>query len=97
MSPVVDNIPKVKSPVFLESAVDVKQEDFKDTFSIDGDSHKGNHMKEETNIDVNHEGESWVQGLMEGEYSHLSVDEHLNSRVSLIGMENEGNTILVVL
>ena len=56
MSPAVDSMPKVKSLVFLESAVDVKQEeDFKDTFSIDGDNHKGNHMKEETKIDVNPE------------------------------------------
>ena len=48
MSLAVDSMPKVKSPIFLESAVDVKQEeDFKDTFIIDGDSHKGSHMKEE--------------------------------------------------
>ena len=47
-------------------------------------------MKEETYIDVNHEGESWVQGLMEGEYSHMSVEEHLNVLVSLIGVVDEG-------
>ena len=98
ISPAVDNMLKVKSHVFLKSVVDVKEEEeFKYTFSIDGDSHKGNHMKEETNIDVNHEGESWVKELMEGEYSHLSVEEHLNALVSLIGMENEGNTIHVVI
>ena len=48
---------KLNLMFFLESALDVKQEEeFKYTFSIDGDSHKGNHMKEETRLDVNHEG-----------------------------------------
>ena len=56
MSPAVDSMPKVKSLVFLEIVVDVKEEEyFKDTFSIYGVIHKGNHMKEETEIDVNHE------------------------------------------
>ena len=35
--------------------------------------------------------------LMEGEYSDLSVEEHLNALVCLIGVANEGNTIRVVL
>jgi hypothetical protein len=34
---------------------------------------------------------------MEGEYFDLSVEERLNALVSLIGVENEGNTIRVVL
>lgn len=98
VSPAADNVPKVKSSAFVETAEDAKgQEEFNDSFSIDGDSHKGNHMKEETEIDENHIGEPWVQGLMEGEYSDLSVEERLNALVCLIGVANEGNTIRVVL
>ncbi|XAR72605.1 hypothetical protein NMG60_11019310 [Bertholletia excelsa] len=48
-------------------------------------------------IDESSPGESWVQGLMEGEYSDLSVEERLNALVALIGVANEGNSIRVVL
>ncbi|XP_050371272.1 homeobox-DDT domain protein RLT1 isoform X2 [Argentina anserina] len=48
-------------------------------------------------IDESKAGESWVQGLTEGDYSDLSVEERLNSLVSLIGIANEGNSIRVVL
>ena len=48
-------------------------------------------------IDESRAGESWVQGLTEGDYSDLSVEERLNSLVSLIGIANEGNSIRVVL
>ena len=41
MSPIVDSMPKFKYLVFLESVVHEKQEDFKYTFSIDGDVTKG--------------------------------------------------------
>jgi len=34
---------------------------------------------------------------MEGECFDLSLEEHLNALVSLIGLANEGNTIRVVL
>ncbi|MCY6525096.1 hypothetical protein, partial [Actinobacillus pleuropneumoniae] len=61
VSPAADNVPKVKSSAFVETAEDAKgQEEFNDSFSIDGDSHKGNHLKEETEIDENHIGEPWV-------------------------------------
>ena len=42
-------------------------------------------------------GESWLQGLTEGEYSDLSVEERLNALVALVSMANEGNSIRVVL
>ncbi|XP_010556849.1 PREDICTED: homeobox-DDT domain protein RLT2-like isoform X2 [Tarenaya hassleriana] len=42
-------------------------------------------------------GESWVEALVEGEYSELSVEERLNALVSLIGVAIEGNTIRVSL
>ncbi|KAK7319734.1 hypothetical protein RJT34_04459 [Clitoria ternatea] len=48
-------------------------------------------------IDESKPGESWVQGLAEGEYSDLSVEERLNALVVLVGVANEGNSIRVVL
>ncbi|KAK7246453.1 hypothetical protein RIF29_41321 [Crotalaria pallida] len=48
-------------------------------------------------IDESKSGESWVQGLTEGEYSDLSVEERLNALVALVGVANEGNSIRVVL
>ncbi|KAH6780630.1 hypothetical protein C2S52_011867 [Perilla frutescens var. hirtella] len=42
-------------------------------------------------------GESWVQGLTEGEYADLSTEERLNALVALIGVANEGNSIRIAL
>ncbi|PRQ29011.1 putative transcription factor & chromatin remodeling DDT family [Rosa chinensis] len=53
--------------------------------------------QENMEIDESKAGESWVQGLTEGDYSDLSVEERLSSLVSLIGIANEGNSIRVVL
>ncbi|KAJ4847083.1 hypothetical protein Tsubulata_040919 [Turnera subulata] len=54
-------------------------------------------QKETVDIDESKLGERWVQGLMEGEYSELSVEERLNALVSLIGVAIEGNSVRVVL
>ncbi|KVH89511.1 DDT domain-containing protein [Cynara cardunculus var. scolymus] len=48
-------------------------------------------------IDERKSGEPWVQGLTEGEYSDLCVEERLNALVALIGIANEGNIIRLVL
>ncbi|CAI9760178.1 unnamed protein product [Fraxinus pennsylvanica] len=48
-------------------------------------------------IDESRSGEPWVQGLTEGEYSDLSVEERLNALVALIGVANEGNSIRLIL
>lgn len=56
-----------------------------------------NHDQEDTVIDESNSGEPWVQGLMEGEYSDLSVEERLTALVALIGVANEGNSIRIVL
>ncbi|XP_024637844.1 homeobox-DDT domain protein RLT1 isoform X7 [Medicago truncatula] len=48
-------------------------------------------------VDESKSGESWIQGLTEGEYSDLSVEERLNALVVLVGLANEGNLIRVVL
>lgn len=53
--------------------------------------------QEDTVMDESQSGEPWVQGLVEGEYSDLSVEERLNALVSLIGVANEGNSIRIVL
>ncbi|PWA61021.1 DDT domain-containing protein [Artemisia annua] len=50
-----------------------------------------------TEIDGKKSGESWVQGLTEGEYSDLCDEERLNARVALISVANEGNIIRLVL
>lgn len=56
-----------------------------------------NHDEESMEIDESRSGESWIQGLTEGEYSDLSVEERLNALVALIGVANEGNSIRLVL
>lgn len=68
--------------------------------SIDQDdagTSAGNSDQEITEIDESKSGELWVQGLMEGEYSDLSVEERLNALVALIGVANEGKTVRSVL
>ncbi|CAD6271220.1 unnamed protein product [Miscanthus lutarioriparius] len=51
----------------------------------------------DTEIDESNQGESWVQGLAEGDYCDLSVDERLNALVALIGVATEGNYIRAIL
>ncbi|XWS68694.1 hypothetical protein CRYUN_Cryun04dG0113200 [Craigia yunnanensis] len=52
---------------------------------------------QDTEIDESNPGELWVQGLMEGDYSDLSVEERLYALVALISMAIEGNSIRIVL
>lgn len=52
---------------------------------------------EDTQIDESNQGESWVQGLAEGDYCDLSVEERLNALVALVGVATEGNSIRAVL
>ncbi|KAK4271625.1 hypothetical protein QN277_020289 [Acacia crassicarpa] len=61
-----------------------------------GDLNTGN-PEDNMEIDESKSGESWVQGLTEGEYSDLSVEERLNALVALVGVANEGNSIRLVL
>lgn len=53
--------------------------------------------EQDIEIDESKAGESWVQGLSEGDYSHLSVEERLNALVALISIANEGNSVRAVL
>ncbi|XP_068664587.1 homeobox-DDT domain protein RLT2-like [Aristolochia californica] len=62
------------------------------------DSHEaGNLDPDDPEIDESNLGEPWVQGLMEGEYSDLTVEERLTALVALIGVAIEGNSIRMVL
>ncbi|XP_054812653.1 homeobox-DDT domain protein RLT2 isoform X2 [Prosopis cineraria] len=54
-------------------------------------------LEDTASIDESNRGEPWVEGLIEGEYSDLSVEERLNALVALIGVAIEGNSIRVVL
>lgn len=53
--------------------------------------------QENTIVDDGSAGEQWVQGLMDGEYSDLSVEERLDALVALVGFANEGNSIRIAL
>ncbi|KAL9355438.1 hypothetical protein Peur_053408 [Populus x canadensis] len=80
------NGPKdVMTPIIIEQCVTHKDEG---TNNGDGQN---------IEIDESKSGESWIQGLTEGEYSHLSVEERLNALVVLVGIANEGNSIRSVL
>uniref|UniRef100_A0A803NVQ3 Homeobox-DDT domain protein RLT3 n=1 Tax=Cannabis sativa TaxID=3483 RepID=A0A803NVQ3_CANSA len=46
-----------------------------------------------TEIDESHPGESWLLGLMESEYSDLSIEEKLNVMVALIDLLRAGFSI----
>ncbi|KAF7803410.1 homeobox-DDT domain protein RLT1 [Senna tora] len=61
------------------------------------DLNAGGLNEENMEIDESKSGESWVQGLTEGEYSDLSVEERLNALVALVGVANEGNSTRLVL
>jgi hypothetical protein len=62
------------------------------------EDHKaGIQLEEETEIDESQVGEPWVQGLVEGEYADLSVEERLNALVALVTVVNEGNAIRIAL
>lgn len=44
-------------------------------------------------VEDSNQGQSWIQGLTEGDYCHLSVEERLDALVALVGIANEGNSI----
>lgn len=48
-------------------------------------------------IDESKSGESWVQGLSEGEYCGICVEDRLCALVAIIGVANEGNIVRAVL
>ncbi|XVF02052.1 hypothetical protein REPUB_Repub04eG0143000 [Reevesia pubescens] len=87
-SPCIGGLDKVKD-------IDTSVEQLADSAGIH--KHNASSGLEDTEIDESNPGELWVQGLMEGDYSELSVEERLNALVSLISIAIEGNAIRVVL
>ncbi|OMO96861.1 hypothetical protein CCACVL1_04754 [Corchorus capsularis] len=54
---------------------------------------KNNMLTVYTEIDESHSGEVWLLGLMEGEYSDLSIEEKLDALVALIDLLRAGSSI----
>ncbi|XXG87620.1 hypothetical protein AAC387_Pa11g2264 [Persea americana] len=54
---------------------------------------KNKKLTEYTEIDESQSGEVWVLGLMEGEYSDLSIEEKLNVLVALVDLTAAGSSI----
>ncbi|KAG1359055.1 Homeobox-DDT domain protein RLT3 [Cocos nucifera] len=46
-----------------------------------------------TEIDESYSGEAWVLGLMEGEYSDLSIEEKLNALAALVDLVGAGSIL----
>ncbi|KAL1188979.1 Homeobox-DDT domain protein RLT3 [Cardamine amara subsp. amara] len=55
--------------------------------------HKSKMLEVCSEIDESHPGEPWLLGLMEGEYSDLSIEEKLDVFVALIDLLSSGSTI----
>ncbi|EOA15935.1 hypothetical protein CARUB_v10004029mg [Capsella rubella] len=55
--------------------------------------HKSKMREVYSEIDESHPGEPWLLGLMEGEYSDLSIEEKLDVLVALIDLLSSGSTI----
>ncbi|GAU23602.1 hypothetical protein TSUD_385910 [Trifolium subterraneum] len=88
-------------PCFLENGSTSKDVNLPTSVTIQPvafeDLNTGNLVDNNMEIDESKSGESWVQGLTEGEYSDLSVEERLNALVALVGVANEGNSVRIVL
>ncbi|XP_065874540.1 homeobox-DDT domain protein RLT3 isoform X2 [Euphorbia lathyris] len=63
------------------------------TKNVCGRRNKTNMLTVHDEIDESHPGEVWLLGLMEGEYSDLSIDEKLNALVALIDLLSAGSSI----
>ncbi|PQM42441.1 homeobox-DDT domain protein RLT3-like [Prunus yedoensis var. nudiflora] len=48
-----------------------------------------------TEIDESHPGEVWLLGLMEGEYSYLSIEEKLSAIVAPIDLLHAGSSFIM--
>lgn len=76
----------------LERLENTKQDEI-----VQPGTNKAGQVYEETEIDESQVGEPWVQGLAEGEYGDLCVEERLSALVALVNVVNEGTTIRVAL
>jgi hypothetical protein len=86
----------VSPSIQIESSASVPLHTLDSKANSSTDPEVGGDAKD-TEIDESNQGESWVQGLAEGDYCDLSVDERLNALVALIGVATEGNSIRAIL
>lgn len=87
-----------RSPLMQPNVVKSSSASVDQSIDVAGISNEAANLdQEDTVIDESNSGEPWVQGLVEGEYSDLSVEERLSALVGLVGIANEGNSIRVVL
>ncbi|KAK3025527.1 hypothetical protein RJ639_041519 [Escallonia herrerae] len=56
---------------------------------------KNNMLTVYNEIDESYSGEIWLLGLMEGEYSELSIEEKLNALLALIDLVSAGSSIRI--
>ncbi|WCJ37316.1 Homeobox-DDT domain protein RLT3 [Euphorbia peplus] len=63
------------------------------TKNVCGHRNKNNMLTVHNEIDESHPGEVWLLGLVEGEYSNLSIDEKLSALVALIDLLGAGSSI----
>lgn len=92
-----ENVSEGLSSLHSEGITEAKGVGASPDQSVDGARTRTTTEQEDVDIDENDLGEPWVQGLVEGEYSDLSVEERLSALVALIGVAIEGNSIRVVL
>ena len=70
-----------------------------ETSGLEKLNHMNNHKKRSdlltiyTEIDESYPGEVWLLGLMEGEYSNLSIEEKLNALMALVDLVSGGSSI----
>ncbi|CAN0927277.1 Homeobox-DDT domain protein RLT3 [Linum grandiflorum] len=60
---------------------------------LECDKSKSNMFNIHNEIDESHPGETWLLGLMDGEYSDLSIEEKLNVLVALVDLVSAGSSI----
>lgn len=92
-----NDVDKGFSSFSLNGSKDANCQSTTENYVAGEDFGTSNLNQENVEIDESKPGESWIQGLTEGDYAHLSVEERLNALVALIGVANEGNSIRAVL
>ncbi|XP_062111497.1 homeobox-DDT domain protein RLT3-like isoform X2 [Humulus lupulus] len=76
-----------------DSRCDAKDSTLIEVKKLNNKKNQNGLLNDYTEIDESHPSESWLLGLMEGEYSDLSIEEKLNVMVALIDLLREGSSI----
>ncbi|XP_073155835.1 homeobox-DDT domain protein RLT2-like isoform X2 [Henckelia pumila] len=92
---------KVKETSYSSEMSNLKNKSFshhgKESLGVLSDTPSVSQANLKAVIDECDSVEPWVQGLTEGEYTDLSIEERLNALVALTGIANEGNAIRLAL